>query len=146
MSHREIHKEIIKMLVIYIMKSTSGSRFLLSYKQPSSPSLPVLSLKAESGFLSSPPGECSYSHGGRGTSSHDSLQGATFGQAPTSPARSRTRSSQMPWMQRALEPPSQSLYLDAHWGPCVSGEQRQLSHKSTMSELVLQGMCFLASI
>ena len=43
-----------------------------------------------------------------------------------SPACTRVRSSQMPCTQRISEPPSQSSYLEAHWGPWVSGEQRQL--------------------
>lgn len=65
-------------------------------------------------------------------------RGGPLQKGPTSPAFTRTRSSQMPWTQRTLEPPSQSSYLDAHWGPWVSGEQRQLLvTQSTTQDLFL---------
>lgn len=44
----------------------------------------------------------------------------------TCPCCTRSKSSQMPCLQSCFEPCSQSLYLDSHWGPYVSGVQSHL--------------------
>lgn len=84
------------------------------------------------------------SHTGCDSDDADSLQGVRFQKGPTSPTCTRTRSSQMPWTQSAWEPAPQSSYLEAHWGPWVSGEQRQLLVAQERN--IRAHICFLASI
>lgn len=117
----QIYEGIIKMVVISIMISPLSPGFCLFMKSSHLflHLCPASSLQLSRAVLT-------HRHAGGGMNNHDSLQGATFWEGLTSSAFTRTRSSQMPWTHSALEPPSQSSYFDAHWGPCVSGEQRQL--------------------
>ena len=125
-----------------LMKSALGPVFCLLRDNPHH--LPHLSPAEGQDVtpLCSPTGSCvdTHSYRERGTNNQPpppSPRGPPW-KGPTSPGFTRTRSSQMPWTQRALEPPSQSSYLDAHWGPWVSAEQRQLLvTQSTIQELFL---------
>lgn len=151
MPHRETHDGVRKILVrsLHNVVLVSGSSSLLIYRQLSSPSSPVPCLRAGSDFLSaaSQGHACVQSHRMRNEQLWLPLR-SHFRRGPTSPACTRTRSSQMPWTQSALEPPSQSLYLDSHWGPWVSGEHWQLlvTQERNVRACVRGSACFLASI